>query len=107
MRRLPVVLAAIGIVAAGAVSAQVAGADFGREQAAVLAGGCFNCHGPEGVAPGPIPAIAGMPADQMIAMLNAFKADQVPDATIMGRIAGGYDEAQILAIARYFSGYWN
>ncbi len=107
MRRLPVMLAAIGLVAAGTVSAQVGGADFGREQAAVLAGSCFNCHGTEGIAPGPTPPIAAMPAEQMIAMLNAFKADQVPGATIMGRIARGYDDAQILALARYFSGYWN
>lgn len=108
MRRLGFVLAGVaGIGIAGTVSAQMAEAPLTREQATVLAASCFNCHGPEGVAPGPIPSIAGIPAETMIALMNAFKADEVPGTTIMGRIARGYDEAEIAALAAYFAGDFN
>ncbi len=109
MKRWSGVVTAIGLLVAGTVSAQIAPRVISYEEASVLAGGCFNCRGPEGVAPGAgtIPTIAGMPADQMVALLTALKADQVPGTTIMGRIALGYDEAEIAALARYFAGGWN
>jgi len=107
--RLAVTVAVVlAAVCAGRVAAEVAPAEIGYEAASLLAGGCFACHGPEGVAPpGPVPSIAGTPADRMVALLNAFKADEVPGATMMGRIARGYDDAEIAALARYFSGYWD
>ena len=100
-------VAALGLAAAGTVAAQVA-PPITYEEASLLAGSCFNCHGPEGVAPagGAIPTIAGMPAARMIELLGAFRADLVPGATIMGRIALGYDGAEIAALARYFAGGW-
>lgn len=108
MKRLGILLAAIGVTGATGMVAWAQNAEpLDRNAASMLASACFNCHGPEGVAPGPIPSIAGMPADQMIAMLNAFKADEVPGATIMGRIARGYDDAEIAAIAAYFAGDFN
>lgn len=97
---------ALAFAAAAAVSAQVPGG-IGYEEASLLAGNCFNCHGAGGMGSGPIPPIAGMPAETMTALLNAFKQDLVPGATIMGRIALGYSDAEIEALARYFSGYWN
>lgn len=107
MRRLAILVAAAGLAGAGAAAWAQNGEAIDRNVASMLASACFNCHGPEGVAPGPIPSIAGMPADEMIAKLNAFKADEVPGATIMGRIARGYDDAEIAAIAAYFAGNLN
>lgn len=107
MKRVAVLgLAVLGFGLAGTVSAQIASGEITYEQASILAGSCFACHSPEGVAPGPIPSIAGMPAETMIALMDAFRQDLVPGATMMGRLALGYTDAEIAAIARYFSGEW-
>lgn len=94
---------AVGVV--GAVSAQ-GGREIGFEEASVLGGACVNCHGPGGAGMAPVPAIAGLPADRFISLMNDFRADLVPGATIMQRIALGYDDAEIAALARYFGGGW-
>lgn len=94
---------AVGI-GGGAVWAQNGAGPVSYEQAALLASACFNCHGPEGVSPGPIPSITGFSADQLIALLNAFKADEIAGTTVMSRIARGYDDAEIAAIAAYLAG---
>jgi cytochrome c553 len=94
---------AIGL--AGAVSAQ-SGRVISFEEASVLAGGCVNCHGPDGAGMPPVPPIAGLPEDGFIARMTEFRADLVPGATIMQRIALGFDDAEIAALARYFGGGW-
>jgi len=93
----------IGVVAAlvaGSIAAP-ASADPATE---VLAGGCANCHGPGGRSPGPIPPIAGVPAAVLEAQLLAFRADQVPGTTIMGRLTKGFSEAELKAVAAWFAG---
>jgi sulfide dehydrogenase cytochrome subunit len=103
----PVWLSAAGLaVLAGAVVAQPAPDAIGRDEAMVLAGACFGCHGPEGAGAEPIPRISGLPMAAMIASFAAFKAGEVPGATIMDRIAVAYDDRQITALARYFAGGW-
>lgn len=73
------------------------------EDASVLAGTCFNCHGTDGRSPGSIPPIAGQPFQILYAQLLAFKANEVPGATVMPRHALGYSDEELEAIARYFS----
>lgn len=63
---------------------------------------CTSCHGLDGVSAGAIPTIAGQPADEIVAKLAAFR-DQSADATIMNRIARGYTDDEIAALADYFS----
>ncbi|WP_127142675.1 c-type cytochrome [Pelagibacterium montanilacus] len=94
-----------GTLAAGTIlAASLAGAVQAQEtDASVLAGTCANCHGTDGVSPGSIPSIAGQPYAVLIAQLQAFKAGEVPGATIMTRIASGYTDEELEAIARYFS----
>lgn len=104
MKRWIAAVAAAACVGGGAVWAQDAAQAIGAQEAALLASSCFNCHGPAGVGQEPMPAIAGIPAEQLVAMLNAFKANEVPGATIMGRLARGYDDAEIAAIAAYLAG---
>ena len=104
MKRAAASIAGLGILA-GAVAAQPAQPAIGYEDAAVLAGTCFGCHGPEGGGVDPIPRIAGMPADRMIALFAAFAAGELPGATIMERIVFAYDDGQVAAIARYFAGW--
>lgn len=64
--------------------------------------GCLGCHGPGGQGVGSIPGIAGRPAEELRAQMAAFRANQLP-ATIMGRIARGYSEAETAAIAAHFA----
>lgn len=104
MKRWIAGVAAAVCVGGGAVWAQNAPEAIGPQEAAVLAATCFNCHGAEGAGLGAMPAIAGIPAAQLVAMLNAFKANEVPGTTVMGRLARGYDDAEIAAIAAYFAG---
>jgi cytochrome subunit of sulfide dehydrogenase len=64
--------------------------------------GCAGCHGQEGPGVGMIPAIAGYDRDAFIAHWAEFQANERP-ATIMNRIARGYSDAEVAALADYFS----
>lgn len=70
----------------------------------ILAGACANCHGTDGRSPGGIPSLAGRPEAVLRAQMLAFKSDSPPaGTTIMNRLAKGYSEAEIDALARHFS----
>ena len=63
---------------------------------------CANCHGTNGLAQGAIPALAGLPKEQILAQLKAFK-DGTRPATIMHQLAKGYTDEQLNLIAGYFA----
>jgi sulfide dehydrogenase cytochrome subunit len=63
---------------------------------------CFLCHGPGAKGSLAIVALAGRPQELIAQQMLAFKSDQRA-GTIMNRIARGYDEAQIAAIAGYLA----
>lgn len=90
-------------LAAGAIGLSLSGAAKAESEGSVLAGSCFNCHGTEGRSPGAIPSIAGQPYAVLLAQLQAFKAGEVPGATVMPRLATGYTDEELEALARYFS----
>lgn len=69
---------------------------------AYYAANCFNCHGTEGRINSAIPAIAGRDRDFLLAALSAYKAGSKP-ATIMHQLAKGYTDAELAALADYFS----
>lgn len=69
----------------------------------VLAQTCANCHGTDGRSPGEIPSLAGRDFDHLAQRLVAFKAGEAKDATVMTRHARGYTDAELEALARYFS----
>ena len=71
--------------------------------AAVLAGTCFNCHGPDGRSTGTIPSLQGRSALELRQRLQAFQRGQAPDATVMTRLMKGYDDAQVEALAQWFA----
>jgi sulfide dehydrogenase cytochrome subunit len=71
-------------------------------QAPLVAEGCLGCHGPNGTGSNPVPAIAGRDARDLQAMLLAFRANERA-ATIMGRVARGYTEAEIAAVSEHFA----
>ena len=79
-----------------------AGTALAETSPAVLAASCANCHGPEGRSPGSIPSIEGQDAAAMTAQLLGVKSGEI-EATVMNRIAKGYSDAEIAALAAYFT----
>lgn len=72
-------------------------------QVALMASSCANCHGTDGKLAGAIPAIANRPAGVLEAQLLAFKQDQQPNTTVMNRIAKGFSDEELKALAEYFA----
>jgi cytochrome c553 len=95
-------IAAITLGAAAAVPAlaQDAGALYVRSMAAT----CAQCHGTDGrpVGGSPLAALAGMPREQLVTQLKAFKDGSRP-GTIMPQLAKGYSDAQIEQLATFFA----
>lgn len=70
----------------------------------LVAGNCLNCHVSDVKAATSIPVIAGKPEAVLKAQLLAYKSDNIPaGTTIMNRLAKGYSDAEIAALATYFS----
>lgn len=68
---------------------------------AVLAAPCAACHGTEGKSPGEIPSIDRLDAAALAARLRGFRSGEI-EATVMNRIANGYTDIEIEALARHF-----
>lgn len=73
------------------------------ERAAAQALSCAACHGTGGALRTAIPLLAGQPEMVLRAQLLAFKRDEFPGATVMPRLAKGYSEEELAALAAYFS----
>ena len=69
----------------------------------LIAQSCAACHGTAGAQQTQIPAIAGTPASILEMQLLAFREDAMPGATVMPRLAKGYTEAELSALAAYFA----
>jgi len=80
-----------GIVQAGSVSEEV-----------VLANSCGGCHGTDGASAGAMPSIKGKKKAFIKQSLLDFRDDK-KKATVMNRIAKGYNDKQIELLADYFS----
>jgi cytochrome subunit of sulfide dehydrogenase len=106
-RRNPSGCAAFALVALLPAMAAAQGAGGGAPAvpsgpAPLAAQGCLGCHGPEGKGAGGMPAIAGRDREELAATMAAFRANERP-ATIMNRIARGYTDAEIAALANHFA----
>jgi cytochrome c553 len=64
------------------------------------ASSCSGCHAPAGSAGAAVPPISGRPAADTAKLMREFKSGARP-ATVMGRIAKGFDDAEIDAIAQW------
>lgn len=91
----------------------------------MLSNTCLGCHGPNGISEGPaVPTISGMSEIYIIGAMLAYKYDNNEDkveevieadidfedveyfartSTVMNRIAKGYSESEIKAIAKHFA----
>jgi sulfide dehydrogenase cytochrome subunit len=91
---------AVGLMLIAPSDAQAAG----MAPASMLANTCNACHGPNGSTYGPAtPSIAGTNADYITDTMKAYKSGE-RKSTIMGRIAKGYTDEEIMAIAKHFAG---
>jgi len=70
---------------------------------AMLANACGGCHGTNGASAGPsMPTIGGQSAIAIAEAMKGFKSGDRP-ATVMGRIAKGYSDAEIDAMSKYLA----
>ena len=69
-----------------------------------MAAACSMCHGTQGkpVAGSPVAGLAGRPAEEIVQSMAQFKAGTKP-ATIMHQVSRGYTDAEVAALAGYFS----
>ena len=102
--------AVIGVFVAGCVSQQTT-APMKKDapklmtgaSAGMLADTCAGCHGTDGASGGPAtPTIAGMSEDYLVETMKAYKSGD-RWSTIMGRIAKGYTDEEIMAMSQHYA----
>lgn len=91
-----------GTLPALLASLALATASQAREPAPLAAEACVGCHGPGAAGSGSVPGIAGRDAREIATAVRAFRSGE-RSGTIMGRIARGYTEDEIAAIAAYLA----
>lgn len=111
-QRIATVAAALAAAAALEAAAQqpappppaFAAANLTEKGVRSMAASCAMCHGTDGrpVAGSPVASLAGRAAADISGSMAQFKAGTRP-ATIMHQISKGYSEAEIAALADYFS----
>jgi len=70
---------------------------------AMLANTCAGCHGTNGASTGPAtPTIGGLEAEYFVDVMKEYQSGD-RSSTIMGRIAKGYSDEEIEAIAGFYS----
>ena len=89
----------LGAIALGVSSWALAGPPTPE----MLAYGCAGCHGYDGASVGPsIPGLAGQQKDAFVIAMKEFKSGE-RHSTVMDRIAKGYSDADIEAMAVFFA----
>jgi sulfide dehydrogenase cytochrome subunit len=90
------VVAAVVVVLASIATA------FAASEPPVGAASCSGCHPANAGVQSPVPPLAGKNAAEIVAQMQAFRAGQRP-ATVMGRIAKGFSDAEVQAIAAWYA----
>ena len=80
-----------------------AAANAAPPSAAMLSNACGGCHGTHGVSAGPsMPSLAGQSKVFFIDAMKKFRSGDRP-GTVMSRLAKGYTDEQIVAMADFFA----
>lgn len=66
------------------------------------ASSCTGCHASQKIADSVIPRIAGRKAQDIVTFMREYRSGAWP-SSVMGRIAKGFDDQQIDAIAAWFA----
>jgi cytochrome c553 len=93
----------IAALLALAAAAPPAAAQSMEERAKSWAASCAACHGFEGRSTSEVPALAGKSKGDLVKALQDFKSGASKTATVMHQHAKGYSDAQLEAIADFFS----
>jgi sulfide dehydrogenase cytochrome subunit len=88
-------------VPAAAVLLSISSAAAGSLEPPVGAAACSGCHPASSVADTNVPALTGRKAQEIVTQMQAFRSGQ-RDATVMDRIAKGYSDTEIEAIADWY-----
>ena len=75
-------------------------------QVRLLASNCTTCHGPDGHSQGGIASLAGQPKARIAEAMLEFKSGKRP-STVMQQLSKGYTDAEIDALATFFSAQKN
>lgn len=67
-----------------------------------LSSECATCHQASGKQVGGVPAIVGYPADQFVALMDAYR-QRHRENQVMQTIAGRLSEDEIAALAAYYA----
>jgi cytochrome c553 len=67
------------------------------------ASSCTGCHAAGARVDTAVPRLVGRSAAEIIAQMQAFKGGQKP-STVMDRIAKGFSDGEIAAIAEWYAG---
>ncbi|MFO1362043.1 MAG: c-type cytochrome [Burkholderiales bacterium] len=86
-----------------AAAAQPAVAQSVEERARDWAAACSSCHGFEGRSASEVPGLAGKAKADLYRALLDFKSGANKTATVMHQLARGYSDAQLEAVADFFS----
>lgn len=80
-----------------------AAAAMAAQRGEMLSQSCFACHGPRGGSVAlAVPSIGGQGGVYLVTAMMNFKEDKRP-SSVMGRIAKGYTDPEIMEIAQYLS----
>lgn len=66
------------------------------------ASSCTGCHASAKIKDSVIPRIAGRKAEDIVTFMREYRSGAWP-SSVMGRIAKGFDEQQVQAIAAWFA----
>jgi cytochrome c553 len=80
----------------------VGGAPVRAADAPPGASSCTGCHAAKRIPDSVIPRIAGRKADDIAKFMREYRSGAWP-SSVMGRIAKGFDDSQIDAIATWFA----
>jgi cytochrome c553 len=97
-RGVPIAALVVLAAAAPPVAAQST-----EERAKSWAASCAACHGFEGRSVSEVPALAGKSKADLYKALLEFKSGANKTATVMHQHAKGYSDAQLEAVADFYS----
>jgi cytochrome c553 len=65
------------------------------------AASCWGCHSAKAFVNTPVPRLAGRSPADLVSVMEGFKSGKLP-STVMGRIAKGFSDGEIEAIAAWY-----
>jgi sulfide dehydrogenase cytochrome subunit len=90
------------VIVAALLSASIGQASAGPADAPPGALGCSGCHATSQNVDTQVPRLSGRDAATIVTAMQGFKSGQLP-GTVMGRIAKGFSDDEVKAIAAWYA----